>query len=324
MADYLVTGVAGFIGSRVTEMLLDQGDAVIGFDDLNAATDVRIKEWRLSRLQGRPGFEFRRGDLCDRDAVDAVVRQRRLAAVIHLAARAGVRPSVLDPWTYVNTNVTGTLNLLDACVRHDIGKVVFASSSSVYGAEAPAPCPETAPADRPLSPYAATKVAGEALCRSYHALRHLDISMLRYFTVYGPAGRPDMAPFRFVQWICEGRPVTVYGDGKQTRDFTYVDDVARGTIAALRPVGCEAINLGSHGPVPLMDALHWIEEFAGRSANIVWEPPHPADVPATFASIEKAERVLGWRPTTEAHEGLRRLVEWYLENRDWAATIDTR
>lgn len=323
MATCLLTGAAGFIGASVATLLLDAGERVVGIDDMNDAYDPRLKQRRLEALHGRDGFAFARADIRDRDEVAGLFDRFRIDAVIHLAARAGVRPSVDDPWIYIDTNVTGTLNMLDACVRHGIGKLVYASSSSVYGADAPAPCPESAPIDRPLSPYAASKVGGEALCRSYHALYDLDISILRYFTVYGPAGRPDMAPFRFVQWIFEGKPVRLFGDGSQRRDFTYVDDVAAGTIAALRPVGCEAFNLGADEPVVLMDALRWIEEFAGVAAKIEPQPRHSADVPSTWADADKAARILGWRARVPAREGLRRMVEWYRANRDWAAGIRT-
>lgn len=323
MARYLLTGAAGFIGARVAGMLLDEGALVVGVDDLNDAYDVHLKERRLAGIRGRTGFEFIRSDIRSRAAVSDIFDRTPFDAVIHLAARAGVRPSVEDPWIYFETNVTGTLNLLDAAAAHDVEKFVFASSSSVYGPDAPAPCPETAPVDNPLSPYAASKVAGEALCRTYHALHGLDISMLRYFTVYGPAGRPDMAPFRFVQWIMEQRTVHLYGDGTQRRDFTYVDDIASGTIAALKRVGCEAFNLGCDTPVVLMDALHWIEEFAGHEAKIERQPRHTADVPSTWADVSKAHDLLGWKAQVSAREGLRRVVEWYRTNRDWASRVET-
>lgn len=323
MATYLLTGAAGFIGARVAGMLLDGGHRVVGVDDMNDAYDTRLKERRLAGIRGRAGFDFVREDIRRRPSVTEIFERSEFDAVVHLAARAGVRPSVRDPWIYVDTNVSGTLNLLDAAVQHHVPKFVFASSSSVYGPDAPAPCPETASIEHPLSPYAASKVAGEALCRTYHALHGLDISMLRYFTVYGPAGRPDMAPFRFVQWIMEERPVRVFGDGTQRRDFTFVDDIAAGTLAALRRVGCEAFNLGADEPVVLIDALHWIEEFAGKSARIEYEPRHTADVPSTWADVGKAARLLGWKAQVPAREGLRRTVEWYRGNRDWAANIDT-
>src|SRR3972149_2215875 len=251
MAHYLVTGVAGFIASRVAEMLLEAGHSVVGVDNLNAAYDVRMKEYRLGKLQGRPGFEFLRLDISDRVAIEQLDTQagrdskaHGFEAVVNLAARAGVRQSVENPWVYIDTNVTGTLNLLEVCREYRVPKFVLASPSSLYGEHNPAPYLEDANTDRPLSPYAASKKAAEALCHTYHYLHGIDVTVLRYFTVYGPAGRPDMSLFRFVQWISEERPVLVYGDGQQSRDFTFIDDIARGTIAALKPMRYEVINLG--------------------------------------------------------------------------------
>ena len=232
MANYLVAGAAGFIGAAVAVELLDAGHLVLGIDDLNDAYDVRLKHWRLERLRAREGFMFRPADVADRAALAAACdREPPVDGVINLAARAGVRASVEDPWAYVDTNVTGTLNLLDLCRDRGVGKFVLASSSSVYGARGAMPCREDADTSRAPSPYAATKLAAEALCHAYHHLFGLDVTVFRYFTVYGPAGRPDMSLFRFVQWIHEGRPVLLYGDGTQSRDFTYVEDVARGTVA---------------------------------------------------------------------------------------------
>jgi nucleoside-diphosphate-sugar epimerase len=326
---YLVTGAAGFIGSRVAELLLAGGHEVVGVDNLNDAYDVRLKEWRLRRLRGQARFAFVRLDIGLRSAM-AELRGRLSAggqapveAVLNLAARAGVRQSLRDPWAYVDANVTGTLNLLELCREMGVGKVVLASSSSLYGAGNPLPFREDANTDGPLSPYAASKKAAEALCYSYHHLYGLDVTVFRYFTVFGPAGRPDMSPFRFVQWIWEGRPVLVYGDGRQSRDFTFVDDIARGTIAGLRPVGYEVINLGSDAPVVLMDALRLIEELTGKEARLRFEPLHPADMEATWADIGKAKRLLGWRPETGFREGMAALVEWYRGNRAWAREIAT-
>jgi nucleoside-diphosphate-sugar epimerase len=202
-------------------------------------------------------------------------------------------------------------------------KFVLASTSSLYGATNPRPFSEDANTDGPLSPYAASKKAAEALCYTYHHLYGLDVTVLRYFTVYGPAGRPDMAMFRFVQWIHEGQSVTIYGDGHQSRDFTYVDDIARGTVAALRPLGYEVINLGSDEPVVLMDALRLTERLVGREAHLEFRPRHAADVLATWADIGKASELLGWRPQVDFEEGTRRLVAWYQENRDWASRVET-
>jgi len=258
--------------------------------------------------------------------------------VINLAARAGVRYSVENPWVYFETNVTGTLNLLELCRQYGVKKFVLASSSSVYGDVSAAgdvnrlagsnvptflPFREDQPTDRPLSPYAASKKAAEALCYTYHYLHGLDVTVFRYFTVYGPAGRPDMMPFRLVQWVSEGRPVTVFGDGGQSRDFTYVDDIARGTIAGLQPLGYEIINLGSDRPVVLLDAIRLVEELTDQKAQLVHKPVHPADVRATWADIGKAERLLDWRPQIAFRDGMAWLVEWYRENRFWAKDVLT-
>jgi UDP-glucuronate 4-epimerase len=326
MGRYLLTGVAGFIASKVAEFLLADGHTVVGVDNLNDAYDVHLKHWRLAQLEGRPGFAFHLLDITDRDRLRSVWEGGSGAsfdAVINLAARAGVRQSVEDPWVYFETNVTGTLNLLELCREFEVRKFVLASTSSLYGASDSQPFCEDAITDGPLSPYAASKKAAEALCHTYHYLHDLDVTVLRYFTVYGPAGRPDMSLFRFVQWITEERPVLVYGDGQQSRDFTFVDDIARGTIAGLGPVGYEVINLGSDTPVVLLDAIRLVEDAVGRQAKLVFRPHHRADVLATWADIGKAERLLGWRPRSGFREGVAALVAWYQANRDWARHVDT-
>jgi UDP-glucuronate 4-epimerase len=327
MGHYLVTGVAGFIANNVARRLLAEGHTVVGVDNMNDAYDVRVKEWRLAQIEGRAGFAFHQLDIVDREAMaGAFARfsaQEPFDAVINLAARAGVRSSVENPWVYVDTNVTGTLNLLDLCREHDVKKFVLASTSSLYGARNPRPFREDADTDAPLSPYAASKKGAEAMCYAYHYLYDIDVTVFRYFTVYGPAGRPDMSIFRFVKWINEGRPVQVYGDGQQSRDFTYVDDIARGTIAGLKSLGFEVINLGSDEPVVLMDVIHLIERLLDKEALLEHRPRHPADVMATWADIDKAERLLGWRPQVSYTEGIRRAVQWYRENRDWAKDVVT-
>ncbi len=324
MAVYLVTGAAGFIASKVAEFLLADGHKVVGVDDLNDAYDPRLKQWRLDRLRPGPGFSFQQLDIRDRSALEALwAASEPFDAVINLAARAGVRQSVENPWIYFETNTTATLNLLELCRSHGVKKFVLASTSSLYGAHNPIPYSEDADTNRPLSPYAASKKAAEVLCHTYHYLYGLDVTMVRYFTVYGPAGRPDMSLFRFVQWVSEGRPVLVYGDGTQSRDFTYVDDIARGTIAALRPLGYTVVNLGSDQPVVLMDALRLVERLLGKQANIDFQPAHRADVMATWANVSRARELLEWTPRVQHEEGIRALVEWYNENRDWAREIRT-
>jgi UDP-glucuronate 4-epimerase len=319
----LVTGTAGMIGSRTAALLLDDGREVVGVDDLNEANDPRFKRNRLAELEGRAGFSFVKTDVADRAALAAALPAGSFDAVINLAARAGVRSSVENPWVYVDTNITGTLNLLALCRERGIAKFVLASTSSVYGASRAELFREDDESSRPLSPYAATKKAAEALAHTYYALHGLDVSVLRYFTVYGPAGRPDMAMFRFVQRIREGRPITVYGDGTMSRDFTYVDDVARGTIAALRPLGYEAINLGGDHPYAVSEVIAAVEAALGRRAVIAHEPAHPADVPRTAASIEKARRLLGWSPRVPLAEGVALTVAWYEANRVWAKDVKT-
>jgi len=323
MARYLVTGAAGFIGSQVTAELLARGDQVLGLDNLNDAYDPRLKEWRLARLTPHPAFTFRHMDISDADALASVVDQGPFEAVINLAARAGVRASVRSPELYVQTNLVGTLRLLELCRSHGIHKFVMASTSSLYGAHNRRPFAEDADISRPLSPYAATKGAAEMLCHSFHALHGLDVTILRYFTVYGPAGRPEMSIFRFVQWVEEGRPVVLYGDGDQERDFTFVDDVVRGTLAALVPLGFEVINLGSDRPVALRALLQAIERLAEKPAIIDQRPEAPGDVRATWADIRKAGRLLGWEPRVDLESGLRACLDWYRAERSWASTIPT-
>lgn len=320
---YLVTGCAGFIGWKVSELLLRDGHSVVGLDNLNDAYDVRLKEWRLTQLR-HPAFVFSKSDISNAPQLRQATGDGTFDAIVNLAARAGVRQSVADPWVYIDVNVTGTLNLLELCRERRIGKFVLASTSSLYGAHNPLPFQEDADTSRPLSPYAASKKAAEALCYTYHYLYGLDITVLRYFTVYGPAGRPDMSLFRFVQWISEERPVLVYGDGTQKRDFTHVDDIARGTVAALKPLGYEVINLGSDEPVSVTEAIALIEDLVGHRARVEYQPRHAADVHTTWADIGKASRLLGWRPQQSFRQGLNSLVSWYNDNREWAKDIATQ
>ena len=283
---------------------------------------------------GSGDFLFLRADITDRPALEQAwitgsahcggeAGGAAYDAVINLAARAGVRPSVENPWIYLETNATGCLNLLDLCRRDGVRKFVLASTSSLYGAHNTLPYAEDADTNRALSPYAASKKAAEAMCYTYHYLHGLDVTVLRYFTVYGPAGRPDMSLFRFCQWIHEDRPVRIYGDGTQSRDFTYVDDIARGTILALTPLGFEVINLGSDSPHALMDVVRLTEAAAGKPARVEFYPPAPADVPATWATVEKARSLLGWEPEVMMEEGVDRLADWYRANREWARVIAT-
>ncbi len=327
MANYLVTGVAGFIGSRVAEMLLDEGHFVIGCDNLNNAYDVRVKHWRLSKIKNRENFSFHHLDISQKASLNAIAVNgdaQKLDAVINLAARAGVRQSVLDPWAYYETNLTGTLNLLDLCRQNGIRKFILASTSSIYGDDAPLPTPETANSDLPLQPYAASKKAAEVLCHSYHFLHGIDITVFRFFTVYGPAGRPDMSLFRFTQWIREGRPLKLLGSGEQSRGFTYIDDIARGTIRGIKPLGYEIINLGGHETIKMIELIRLLEVKIGKKAIIQEQPPDPADMMANWADVSKADRLLGWKPQIDLDEGINELVKWYEQERSWASQVITQ
>ncbi len=326
MGNYLVTGAAGFIGARVSALLLEAGHRVVGVDELNDAYDPRLKEHRLEGLRAHDRFRFERADVARPGALAEAAQAHGgggFDALVNLAARAGVRASVERPALYVAANVSGTLECLELCRTHGIPKLVLASTSSLYGSHNPRPFREDADVSRPLSPYAATKGGAEALAHTYHALHGLDVSVLRFFTVYGPAGRPDMSVFRFVQRIREGRPIRVYGDGSQSRDFTFVDDVARGAVAALRPLGHEVINLGGDEPHAVNELIALLEERLGRKAEIEREPRHPADVPATWADVSKAARLLGWKAEVGFAEGLGRCVDWYEAERAWAADVRT-
>ncbi len=321
---YLVTGAAGFIGARVAGLLIEQGHQVVGVDNLNTAYDVRLKEYRLARLKKLPLFEFHLQDIADRQAMQNLfARYGSFDGVIHLAARAGVRASTEDPWEFERSNSAGTLTLLEMCRRNHCAKFVFASTSSIYGANPPYPTPEEADSSHPLQPYAATKKAGEVMCHAYHHLYGLDVTIFRFFTVYGPAGRPDLAMFRFVQWIAEGRPVKINGDGSQSRGFTYIDDVARGVLLGLKPLGFEIINLGGHESISVLDLVKLIEELLGQKARLEFLPFHPADMMKNLADVRKAGHVLGWQPQVNLREGVQNLVNWYLQERKWASQIIT-
>ena len=324
MSTYLVTGAAGFIGSKVADALLAQGHQVVGVDNLSAAYDVRMKEHRLQNLLPQPGFTFLKTDITDLAVIDQLAEVvPRAQAVINLAAMAGVRQSMSDPWSYLYTNTLGTLNLLEYTRRQEVPKFILASTSSLYGADGTQPHSELAPTDRPLAPYAASKKGAEAFAYSYHHLYGIDISVLRYFTVYGPAGRPDMSMFRFCQWIAEGRPVVINGSGEQSRGFTYVDDIAAGTLLALKNVGYEVFNLGGHEVMSINAVVEMFEKLLGQKAKRVYAPVHPADVFSNVADVGKARAMLGWQPQVGLQEGVQNLVSWYLANRSWTKDIIT-
>ena len=322
MAHYLVTGAAGFIGARTSQMLLEQGHTVVGIDNVNDAYDPRMKEYRLKKLQGQTGFKFHRYDISEKSCID-LFKDEKLDGVIHLAARAGVRYSVENPWVFLESNVIGTLNMLEVCRQYGCQKFVMASTSSIYGENPQYPTPETASSSEPMQPYAASKKGAEALVHSYHHLFNIDVTVVRYFTVYGPAGRPDLAIFRFVKWILEGEPIRINGDGTQSRGFTYVDDIARGTIAALKPLGYEIINLGGHEVISINDLVTLVEELTGKKANVQYGPPNLADMFMNQADVTKAREVLGWNPQVKLREGIGNLIEWYKAERSWAKDILT-
>ena len=322
MANYLVTGAAGFIGARTTELLIKDGHTVLGVDNMNNAYDPRMKEYRLQKLQSMPGFTFYKLDISDKSIIDQL-KGYKFDGVINLAARAGVRYSVSDPWIFVESNVLGTLNMLELCRQTSTRKFIVASTSSIYGEDPPYPTPESASSSKPLQPYAASKKGAEAMAHAYHHLHNIDVTIMRFFTVYGPAGRPDLSIFRFVQWISEGRPVHVNGDGEQSRGFTYIDDIARGIIAALKPLGFEIINLGGHEVITINNLIRLIEDVVGKKAIMEYGPPDPADMRSNWADVTKAGELLGWEPQFDLRTGVQKLVEWYNAERAWASKILT-
>jgi len=322
MGKYFVTGAAGFIASKVCGDLLKQGHEVIGIDNFDPVYDLRIKEWRLNKLLADKNFTFYRQSICDRNVLKVIFQNHpEIYAVINLAAKAGVRKSLLDPWSYYETNLTGTLNLLESCRHNGIKKFVLASTSSIYGENAPYPTPETADSSHPLQPYAASKKAAETLCHSYHFLYDIDVTVVRYFTVYGPAGRPSMSMFRFNKWISEGKTVHVFGDGTQTRGFTYVDDISHGTILATKPIGFEIINLGGHESISIIDLIKKFETAIGKPAKIEFSPAHPADMSTSWADVDKAKRLLSWSPKVSLDAGIQQVVNWYQQENDWASQV---
>jgi nucleoside-diphosphate-sugar epimerase len=322
MSNYLVTGAAGFIGARTSEMLVQDGHTVVGVDNVNAAYDLRMKEYRLRRLNAMEGFTFRKLDISEKSIIEQF-KGEKFDGVINLAAWAGVRASVKNPWIYVESNMTGTLNMLEVCRETGTKKFIVASTSSIYGENPPYPTPETASSSEPLQPYAASKKGAEAMAHAYHHLYDIDVTVVRFFTVYGPAGRPDLSIFRFVQWISEGLPVRVNGDGEQSRGFTYIDDIARGVILALKPVGYEIVNLGGHEVITINNLIKLVEDVVGKQALVQYGPPDLADMRSNWADVSKAGELLGWEPHFSMRSGIEKLVEWYNTERDWAKEVLT-
>ena len=319
----LITGVAGFIGSKTAEILLNNKNKIIGIDNLNNYYDVRIKKFRLSLLTKFSSFYFKEIDIENQNVLANIFDEYKIDIVINLAARAGVRYSLENPFIYASTNYNGSLNLLDLMRKHDIKKYVMASTSSIY-AGSKMPFKEDSAVNNPISPYAASKKAAELIAYTYNHQFNIDVSIVRYFTVYGPAGRPDMSVLRFIKWIDEEKPIVLYGDGTQARDFTYVDDIALGTImAANTDTNYEIINLGGgKNPIAINTLISNIESLVGNNAIIDSQPFHSADVHETWADISKAKSILNWEPKIPLEQGLKNTVEWYMKNKNWLKEID--
>ena len=308
----LVTGAAGFIGSSLIDRLLANGHRVLGLDNFNHFYDPAIKEANIRQALRHDAFELVRGDIRDASFVDSVFARFQPDRLVHLAAWAGVRPSIEDPGRYSDVNLTGSVNLFQACVRHQVERVCFASSSSVYGDRHSVPFRETDDVAQPISPYAATKRAGELLAYTWHHLHKLHIHCLRFFTVYGPRQRPEMAIAKFVDAIENDRHVTLYGDGTSARDYTYIDDIVDGVIRSIECVeGYEILNLGNSVPTGLLDLVTEIGRALGKTPQIDFQPNQPGDVTITYASLEKSSRILGYQPNTSMSDGIRKYVEWY-------------
>jgi len=316
---YLVTGGAGFIGSHLVGHLLADGATVVVVDDFNDFYDPTIKQQNIAAFTDNPQFHLVRADIRDQVALTEVFNtfgaQLRSGGIIHLAARAGVRPSLKEPRLYLETNVTGTLNLAELAKTYEVSKFVFASSSSVYG-DSPnqVPFTETQDISKPISPYASTKHMGESLLHSYHHLYGLNVVALRFFTVYGPAQRPDLAIHKFTKLIDNGKPIPVFGDGSTRRDYTYADDIMQGVLAAIMydATPFEVFNLGESQTTTLAELIGLIETSLGKTAVIERQPLQPGDVPITYANIDKARQLLGYNPTTPVAEGIPKFVDWYL------------
>ena len=305
----LLTGCAGFIGAKVAELLLKSSVDIVGVDNLNDYYDPNLKLFRLKQLnQLSKNLNFIQGDIEDKNFLDDLFEKNKFDAVYNLAARAGVRASIDTPEIYITTNVLGTLNLLNCMKSHGVKKFILTSTSSLYAGQQ-MPFLETLPVNEPISPYAASKKAAEMLCYTYHHLYGIDVSILRCFTVYGPSGRPDMSPDKFMKCIAGGKPLPLYGDGSQSRDFTFVDDIARGVIAAQKPLGYEVINLGNEHPHTINEMISILESLLGKKAIIDHHPFNASDMMHTFANTDKAKRLLDWQPTIPLAEGLKKMVE---------------
>jgi len=329
---YLVTGTAGFIGYHVAERLLARGDEVTGLDNVNDYYDVRLKHARMARLEGKQGYDFIKLDVSDREGMEQVFAQRKPEVVIHLAAQAGVRYSLTNPHAYVQSNLAGFMNIIEGCRRQQVRHLVYASSSSVYGGNTRQPFSIHDNIDHPVSLYAASKKANELMAHTYSHLYELPTTGLRFFTVYGPWGRPDMAMFLFTKAILEGKPIDVFNHGKMRRDFTFIDDIVEGVVRTADRVATpnpayssdapdpgtssapyRVYNIGNDNPVELMDMIAVLERVLGRTAEKHMLPLQPGDVPATWADVGDLTRAVGFKPATPIEEGIRRFVSWYRE-----------
>ncbi len=309
---YFITGSAGFIGSHLCERLVSQEHDVTGLDNFDPFYSRKVKESNLAGLTKNKNFKSVEGDIRDEKLADKLFSKNKFDCIIHLAAKAGVRPSIEDPLGYNDVNVNGTVVLLEAARKHNIKNFIFASSSSVYGNNLKVPFSETDNVDNPVSPYAATKKAGELVCYTYHSLYNINMTCLRFFTVYGPRQRPDLAIHKFCRLIEDGKPIPVFGDGSMERDFTYIDDIIDGVMASIEKCkGYEIYNLGESRPVRLDRLIAEIEKVLGKKAIIDRRPNQPGDVKRTFADISKAKKVLGYNPKTEITDGLAKFVQWF-------------
>jgi UDP-glucuronate 4-epimerase len=307
----LVTGAAGFIGMHCAQRLLERGDEVVGIDNLSTYYSVQLKKDRLARLKN-PRFEFQHVDIANAEELNKVFETEKPDAVLHLAAQAGVRYSLVNPQSYVQTNLVGFANLLESCRRHPPRHLVFASSSSVYGANPNLPWSESHNVDHPVSLYAATKKSNELMAHVYHHVYGLKATGLRFFTVYGPWGRPDMSPMLFAQAITQGKPIQVFNHGNMQRDFTYIDDIVEGTIRVLdKPAPYAVYNIGNHQPVALLDYIAALERALGKEAKLDMQPMQPGDVKATYADTTALQKAVGFAPSTPLATGLARFAEWF-------------
>lgn len=315
---YLVTGAAGFIGMHTAKRLLEQGEEVVGLDNLNDYYDPALKEYRLAQLTPYPNFRFVKMDLADRAGMGELFRTEQFTHVIHLAAQAGVRYSLENPFAYVDSNLVGTMTVLEGCRHNPVQHLVYASSSSVYGMNAKIPFSETDQVDNPVSLYAATKKANELMAHSYSKLYKIPTTGLRFFTVYGPAGRPDMAPWLFTEAILKGEPIKIFNHGKMQRDFTYIDDIVEGIIRIQQqpPQGeipYELFNIGNNQPIQLSRFIEAIESACGKKAERIMLPMQPGDVERTYADTRKLEGRIGYKPKMEIEDGILEFIEWYRE-----------